>query len=461
MTTPIAAATPTKGSVAGPVTVDELRAHAAGHPAEMVLLAVPDMQGRLQGKRIPAGHFLDRIVGSGAEFCAYLLATDAAMQPVDGYAHASWTSGYGDMRIVPDLTTLRRLGWPGSGTLVIADAADHTGTPLAVAPRTMLKRELMLLKEEFGLTAQVGLETEFTLYHGNLATARTHLRPASPDNLDYHLTQPHALRAFLEELEEALIITGLPLEAVKTEAAPGQVEITFRHGDPLQAADQHPILKHAARAMGGITGLTPTFMAAPQTGTGNGLHIHISLWDDGLPTMASDDGKLLSTATDAIGGMAEVLPQLMPLMLPNVNSYKRLRSHSFAPTRMAWGYDNRTCAIRVTGHGAEGRHLEIRIPGADANPYLALTAVIAAIRHGLHHSLKAPHPIRGDAYQAVHVPEIPRTLHEAKYLFASSTTAASLLGDDVIAHYNMAARHELSTHATEVTDIERQRGLHL
>lgn len=458
-TTPIPA--PDAEAKAGLLSLDELRALATARPPEMVLLAVPDGQGRLQGKRMPASHFLDHVADAGADFCGYLLATDTAMRPLDGYAHASWATGYGDMLAVPDPAAIRRLAWPGAGTLVFADAHNSAGEPVRIAPRSMLRRELDLLQADFGLTVKAGLEAEFSLYHGNARAARTHLQPVSTDNLDYHLTQPYGIRAFLQELEEALIGSGLPLEATKSEAGPGQVEITFRYGDPLAAADQHLVLKHAAREIGDVTAITPTFMAAPETGTGNGLHIHLSLWNNEQPAIASDDGGLLPTGLHAVAGLTEVLPQLMPLMLPTVNSYKRLRPHSFAPTHMAWGWDNRTCAVRVTGHRSHGCHLEIRVPGADANPYLALTAVIAAIRHGLKHTLNPPQPVTDNAYQADDLPRLPRTLDAATYTFAASKTAAELLGPDVVTHYTTAARHEIAAMTSEVTDIERTRGFHV
>ncbi|SHL18556.1 glutamine synthetase family protein [Actinacidiphila paucisporea] len=431
----------------------DLRARRSRAPEEMVLVALPDMQGRLQGKRMPAGYFAEHVAETGAEFCAYLLATDIDMQPLDGYAHASWATGYGDMHVVPDLATMRRLAWPGGGVLVLADACDATGANLSIAPRTMLRRQLGLLQQELGLTAKVGVETEFTVYRGTGSAALDQLQPVSERNLDYHLTHPRPMRDFLHSLEEALTGSGLPLESTKTEAAPGQVEVTFRYGDPIEAADNHCILKHAAHQLGEATDVTPVFMAAPQTGIGNGLHVHLSLWEDHKPVLASDDGGLLPAGHQAIAGLVEVLPHLMPLLLSTPNSYKRLRPNTFAPTHMSWGWDNRTCAIRVAGHG-RNRHLEIRVPGADANPYLALTAVIAAIRDGTGRHLTPPAPV-GDNTTA---PVLPATLDAALHLFASSKPAADLLGPDVVSHYSTAAHHEIEAMNTEVTDIERCRG---
>jgi len=441
----------------GPLSLDDLREQAAGNPAEMVLLALPDMQGRLMGKRLSVGHFLDNVAGGGTEFCRYLLATDIDMRPLDGFSHTSWEDGYGDMAVVPDTSTLRRLSWPGGGVVVMADVQERSGAAVAISPRTMLRRQLDLLARDHGLTVRTGLEAEFSLYHGRRSPAERDLRPVATHNLDYNLSHPHGVGAFLVGLEEALLESGLPLEATKTEAAPGQIEVTFRYGDPLAAADTHLLLKHTSRKVGDTVEVTPTFMASPETGIGNGLHVHLSLWDGDEPATPSDDDGLSATGQQAVAGLVQVLPQLMPLLLPTVNSYKRLNPKTFAPTHMAWGWDNRTCAVRVVGHG-RGRHLEVRLPGADANPYLVLTAVVAACRHGLAEALTPPEPVKGNAYNTTSAPRLPRTLDAALAAFTASELAADLLGPEVVRHYSTVAEYEIDALSSVVTDAERQRG---
>jgi glutamine synthetase len=448
-----------KGKVPGGlISTEQLRRLVAEGEVETVTLALPDMYGRLVGKRHQAAHFLDRLVQDGAEACAYLLATDVQMRPLPGYEIASWDTGYGDVRLIPDLRTLRRLPWHRGGALVLANVQHPDGRPLAVAPRQVLHEQIDRLTD-LGLTAKTGLETEFTVYRGNGNQVLGDLEPLWRRNLDYALTPPIWVGEYVREVEDSLSEAGLPLEAVKTEAAPGQLEVTFRYGQALTAADNHVAFKHVIKAITPWAEATATFMAAPVTGTGNGLHVHLSLWEGNepaFPAQGAGQSGLSQTGAHAVAGLVEILPQMMPLLLPTTNSYKRLRPESFAPTRMAWGWDNRTCAVRVTGHGP-GLHLEIRIPGADANPYLVLAAVLAACRYGIQHELLPPLATTGSAYDAADAPVLPATLDAALHAFQTSTAALDLLGKEVVAHYATAAQIECDVAATRVTDIERDR----
>ncbi|MET9293483.1 glutamine synthetase family protein [Streptomyces sp. NPDC003077] len=444
---------------AGPLTLAELRREVAAGRIDTVRVAVTDAQGRLKGKLYDAGHFLEQVADGGAEVCAYVLATDVDMRPLDGFALASWSSGYQDLRVRPDPRTIRRLPWQPGTALVHADAVTEDGRPVTVAPRQMLHHQLARLAA-LGLSVKAGLETEFVLYkgrYGELAETGYHgLRPVTEENLDYALDHDPVQDAYLRDLAVALAGAGLPVEAVKTESAPGQVEITFPYGDALAACDAHPLLKHAARTVGARAGLAPTFMAAPETGLGNGLHLHVSLWREDRPVLADPDGTPSALARQAIAGLLDLLPDLAPLYAPNTNSYKRFAPDSFAPTRLAWGMDNRTCAVRVVGHG-DGLHLEVRVPGADANPYLALSAALAAVLHGIERDLRPPAPYEGSAYRADEVPRIPATLDDAVRAFAASEAAAGALGPEVVAHYAHLGRIELDVQRRTVTDAERAR----
>lgn len=440
----------------GLLSTEQLRRLVAEGEVETVTLAVPDMYGRLVGKRHQAADFLDRLVEGGAEACAYLLATDVEMRPLPGYEVASWETGYGDVRLVADLRTLRRLPWHRSGALVLADVQHTDGRPLAVAPRQVLHEQIDQLAN-LGLTAKAGLETEFTVYRGNGDQVLGVLEPLWRRNLDYALAPPIGVGRYVREVEDSLSEAGLPLEAVKTEAAPGQLEVTFRYGQALTAADNHVVFKHVIKTITPGAEATATFMATPVTGTGNGLHVHLSLWQGDEPAFPTQGGGLSGIGAHAVAGLVEILPQMMPLLLPMTNSYKRLRPESFAPTRAAWGWDNRTCAVRVTGHGP-GLHLEIRIPGADANPYLVLATLLAACRHGIQHELQPPPATTGNAYTAADATLLPTTLDAALHAFQASTFAPDLLGKEVVAHYATAAQIECDVAATRVTDIERDRG---
>jgi glutamine synthetase len=425
-----------------------------------VLLAVPDMQGRLKGKRLGAAHFLDRVAADGSDMCAYVFATDVDMRPLDGFALASFDTGYGDVGLLPDPEAVYQLAWMPRTALVFAEAIGSDGQSVAVAPRQILWQQLTRLANR-GVVAQVGLETEFVLCRNGYAdaeeTGHRGIQPVTRSNLDYALDHPRVMSRFFTDLEECLAGTGRPIEAIKTESAPGQIEVTFPYGDPMAAADTHLLFKHAARTVAEGFGLTPTFMAAPMTGVGSGCHIHLSLVSDGVPLFAETDGKMPELARYAIAGLLDALPHLALLYAPTSNSYKRLIPGTFAPVNFTWGRDNRTCAVRVVGRG-DNLHLEIRLPGANANPYLALAAVLAAVQHGLDHKLEPPRPCIGNAFNETGAPPVPGSLEEALATLQSSPFPTSdLLTVAGVEHYTNAARHEIAAHRMAVTDFDLRR----
>jgi len=428
-----------------------------------VELAVPDLQGRLKGKQFEAGHFLKRIARHSAEMCAYVLATDVDMAPADGFALTSWEQGYQDLSVWPDLKSTRRLHWREGTVVVFGDAVTHDGVRVEVAPREILRRQLNRLAE-LGLYPMTGIETEFSLYQGTDTTVGEAggqvLRPLTEGNLDYSLDHDPRSDDFFSRLQESLMGAGLPVEAVKSEAGPGQVELTFRYGNAKMACERHLLFKHAVRALAARAGLTPTFMAAPETGLANGLHIHISLWSGAASALGDLDGRLTETGRHAIAGLLTGLPQLAPLYAPNTNSYKRFTRGSFAPTAFTWGYDNRTCAVRVVGGGQAKLRLEVRVAGADANPYFVVAAILASITHGIEHRLQ-PGPVhRGNAYDARGgVPLMPATLYDGLVDFEDSDLAHAAFGSTVVEHIVRHAELELEHQRREVTDAERRRWL--
>jgi glutamine synthetase len=444
------------------LSLTDLRNLVKGGAIDTVLLAIPDLQGRLKGKRYDADHFLKRVAHHGAELCAYVLATDAEMSPADGFKLTSWDSGYQDLSVQPALGTLRVLPWLPRTAIVLGDAVHHDGTPIDVAPRQILHQQLTRLSRH-GLQAKAGIETEFTLYQGTYAEAERAgyqgLRPVTMENLDYALDHDPTCDRFFRRLQRALAGAGMPVEAIKSEAGPGQVEVTFPYGPALTACDRHLLFKHAVRTLGTRAGLAPTFMAAPETGWANGLHLHVSLWSKALSQLHAPDNEyeLSQIGRNAIAGLLAGLPQLGPFYAPNVNSYKRFTPGSFAPTMLHWGHDNRTCAVRVVGHG-EGLHLEIRVPGADANPYLALSAVLAAIDYGIEQQLPLGPEAAGNAYSGGGTP-VPPTLADALAAFQESALAHGAFGTEVVEHYARLARLELDHQQHLVTTAERQRWL--
>ncbi|MDI5966059.1 glutamine synthetase family protein [Streptomyces sp. SL13] len=444
-----------------PLSVAELRQLTAAGDIDTVVLAFTDMQGRLQGKRFAARFFLDEVLDHGAEGCDYLLAVDTDMNTVDGYADSSWDTGYGDFALLPDPATLRRTPWHEGTVLLLADLARHDGTPVAVSPRQILRRQLDRLAER-GWTAQVGTELEFLLFDDTYEQAwhagYRDLRPANLYNVDYSILGTSRVEPLLRSIRNGMAAAGLTVESAKGECNLGQHEIAFRYTDALTTCDHHTVYKTGAKEIAAQAGRALTFMAKYDEREGNSCHIHLSL--------RAADGSAVFADPDAPDGMSPVmrhflagqlahLRDLTLLFAPNINSYKRYRPGSFAPTAVAWGRDNRTCALRVVGHGPSLR-FENRVPGGDVNPYLAVAGLIAAGLDGVERRLELPDPCTGNAY-AGDAPRVPAALREAAELWRHSAVARTAFGDDVVDHYLNMARVEQDAYDTAVTDWERRR----
>ncbi len=423
---------------------------------DTVVLALCDMQGRLQGKRLHARHFLDEVLEHGAEGCNYLLAVDVDMNTVEGYAMSSWEGGYGDFVLRPDLSTLRPMPWQEATVFVLADVAWGDGADVVASPRQILRRQLGRLAER-GWRAYVGTELEFIVFRGTYEEAwhrgYRDLTPANLYNVDYSILGTARVEPLLRRIRNAMAAAGLQVEDAKGECNFGQHEINFRYGEALAAADGHAFYKEAAKEIAALEGLALTFMAKYDEREGNSCHLHCSLrTEDGMPLFA-EEPRLFE---HFVAGQLACLRELTLLLAPNVNSYKRYAVGSFAPTAVAWGPDNRTCAMRVVGHGQSLR-VENRAGGADLNPYLAIAGMIAAGLHGIDSELELEPPFRGNAYSA-DKPHVPRTLAEARELFAGSAVARGAFGDEVVAHYLNMADVELNAFHATVTDWERFRG---
>jgi len=430
------------------MTLDELREQAEAGHVDTVVLALCDMQGRLQGKRLHARHFLEEVLEHGAEACNYLLAVDVDMNTVEGYAMSSWGGGYGDFVLRPDLETLRPMPWQPGTVFLLADVVWQDGTDVVASPRQILRRQLARLAER-GLRAYVGTELEFIVFRDTYEQASEKayrgLTPANQYNVDYSLLGTARVEPLLRRIRNAM--------AAKGECNLGQHEINFRYGEALQAADGHCFYKEAAKEIAAQEGMALTFMAKFDEREGSSCHIHCSLRrEDGTPLFVEDP----ATFERFVAGQLACLRELTLLLAPNVNSYKRYAVGSFAPTTVAWGRDNRTCAMRVVGHGPSLR-VENRAGGADLNPYLAIAAMIAAGLHGIDAGLELEPAFEGNAY-AADKPQVPKTLLEARELFAASAVAQEAFGEEVVAHYLNAADVELAAFGAAVTDWERFRG---
>jgi len=436
--------------------LEELKADVERGAVDTVVLALCDMQGRLQGKRMSAQHFLAEIAEHGAEACNYLLAVDVDMNTVGGYAMSSWDRGYGDFEMRPDLDTLRITPWHPGTALCLSDLHWLDGAPVVASPRQILRAQLDRLAER-GWSAFAGTELEFmvfrTSYEDAWSSAYREMTPANLYNVDYSLIGTSRVEPLIRRIRNEMTAANMKVEDSKGECNLGQHEINFRYGPALRAADEHVIYKTGAKEIAAQEGMSITFMAKYDEREGNSCHIHLSLQDDGGANLFDTDQRLFDAF---LAGQIAHLRDLTLFLAPNINSYKRYSIGSFAPTAIAWGRDNRTCALRVIGHGA-GRRFECRSPGGDVNPYLALAALIAAGLAGVDEGLELEPAFEGNAY-ASDKPRLPATLREARDIFATSALAREAFGAEVHAHYLNMADVEITEFDAAVTDWERFRG---
>jgi len=453
----------------GLLTPGELDRLMAAGEVDTVIVAFADMQGRLTGKRVAARLFVEEVAAHGAECCNYLLAVDVEMNTVDGYPMSSWESGYGDMVMRPDMGTLRLLPWQPGTALVMADllwghsdAAAAGGDLVVAAPRSILRAQTDRLAQR-GLDAFVGTELEFMVfddsYRDAWAAGYRGLSKASDYNVDYAIHASTRMEPLLRDIRLGMDGAGMYCEGVKGECNLGQQEIAFRYDEALITCDNHTIYKNGAKEIADQHGQSLTFMAKFDEREGNSCHIHISLrGQDGTPVFgaAGEPFGMSAMFRSFVAGQLTTLRELALFYAPNINSYKRFAAGSFAPTAVAWGVDNRTCALRIVGHGPSMR-MECRAPGGDVNQYLAVAALIAGGLHGIDCGLELPDPVAGNAY-AGDAQRLPSTLAEAAELFEQSTVAREAFGDEVVKHYLNNARIEIAAFNASVTDWERVRG---
>jgi glutamine synthetase len=426
---------------------------------DTVVLAVTDMQGRLQGKRLHARYFLDVALEHGTEGCNYLLAVDVDMNTVDGYAISSWERGYGDMEFVPDWNTLRLLPHLPATAMVQCDLAWLDHRPVLQSPRAMLKVQLDRVAD-LGMVALAGTELEFMAF--NTPYERAHdlgyrgLEPVNQYNVDYSILGTTRAEPLLREIRNSAYAAGLDVEGAKGECNFGQHEIGFLYADALVTADNHSVYKTMAKEIAAHQGRSITFMAKYDAREGNSCHIHLSLRGENGDVVFWDGDRRTSLYDRFVAGVLATMRDFTLMYAPNVNSYKRFAPGSFAPTTIAWGLDNRTCAVRLVGHGPSAR-MENRVPGGDVNPYLALAAMLAGGLYGIEQELDLEDELVGNAYVNEDHPRVPSTLREARDEFAASPAARKAFGDDVVDHYTNMADVELAAFEAAVTDWELRR----
>ncbi|MDQ1555557.1 MAG: glutamine synthetase, partial [Actinomycetota bacterium] len=445
----------------GNLTIEQLTALVAAKEVDTVIIAFTDMQGRLVGKRASARLFLEELAEHGAECCNYLLAVDVEMNTVDGYAISSWDKGYGDMAMIPDLDTLRIVPWLPATAMVIADMTWLDEKPVVQSPREILKTQISRLAER-GLVPFVGTELEFIVFDDTYRSAWAKkyegLTPASDYNIDYALLASTRMEPLMRAIRNGMDAAGMYSEGIKGECNFGQQEIAFRYAHALATCDNHSIYKNGAKEIADQHGKSLTFMAKFNEREGNSCHIHLSVrGTDGAAVMAGDEPYGFSRLMEHwIAGQLKTMREFALFFAPNINSYKRYVEGSFAPTAVAWGVDNRTCALRVVGHGQSLR-VENRVPGGDVNQYLAVAALIAGGLYGIEHELELEPIFEGNAYGSA-APRVPASLREAAALFGESAIAREAFGADVVQHYLNNARIEQQAYDSVITDWERVRG---
>ncbi|HYO38817.1 MAG TPA: glutamine synthetase family protein [Nocardioidaceae bacterium] len=425
---------------------------------DTVVIAFTDMQGRLQGKRLHGAYFLDFVLDNGVEGCNYLLGVDVDMNTVEGYAMTSWDKGYGDMEFVLDYDTIRLLPHLPATAMIQCDlvASDHS--PVEPSPRSILKRQLARA-EELGYVALAGTELEFILFDTSFEDAWNagyrDLVPSNLYNIDYSILGTTKVEPVLRDIRNSMHAAGMNVEGAKGECNLGQQEIGFLYDEALVTADNHAVYKTAAKEIVAAHGKSLTFMAKFNQREGNSCHIHLSLRGRDGETVFWKDGARSPLYDHFVAGLLATMADFTLFYAPNVNSYKRFAAGSFAPTAVAWGQDNRTCAVRLVGHGPSAR-LENRLPGGDVNPYLALAAMLAGGLHGIENELELEPELVGNAYDS-DKPLVPQTLRDARDAFTGSEVVRKVLGDEVVDHYTNMADVELASFGTAVTDWELRR----
>jgi len=454
-------ASTTSTPVSGNLTVERLNELIDAGEIDTVIIAFTDMQGRLVGKRASARLFKEELAEHGAECCNYLLAVDVEMNTVDGYKISSWEKGYGDMAMMPDLNTLRLVPWLPATAMVIADMTWLDETPVDQSPREILKKQIARLTD-MGLEPIAATELEFIVFDDSYREAwkkkYDDLTPASDYNIDYALMASTRMEPLMRDIRNSMDAAGMYSEGIKGECNFGQQEIGFRYAHALATCDNHSIYKNGAKEIADKHGKSLTFMAKFNEREGNSCHIHLSVRGlGGEAVMAGDEPYGFSKLMEHwIAGQLKTVRELTLFFAPNINSYKRYVDGSFAPTAVAWGLDNRTCSLRVVGHGHSLR-VENRVPGGDVNQYLAVSALIAGGLYGIEHELELEPIFEGNAYGS-DAPRVPTSLREAAVLFGESEIAREAFGDEVVEHYLNNARIEQQAYDAAITDWERVRG---
>lgn len=439
--------------------LDEIRTGSS----DKVKVAVTDVDGILRGKYMHREKFLSAVSG-GFGFCNVIFGWDANDVCYDDARYTGWHTGYPDAQARVDLSTFRRVPWDNQVPFFLGDFVDDKGAPLGVCPRRLLKRVIERAAAQ-GFSAKAGMEFEwFNFRETSQSLAdKAHVgpQPLTPGMFGYSILRMSQNLPFFNALMDELGAFGVPIEGLHTETGPGVYEAAILYADALECADRAVLFKSGAREIGQRWGILPSFMAKWNDKLpGCSGHTHLSLWAGGK-NLFFDGGaphKLSAVARSYIAGVLTALPDILPFFAPTVNSYKRLVDGYWAPTKASWGVDNRTVAVRAIPGSDKSTRLEIRVPGSDVNPYLAVAAALAAGLWGVSEQLELSEPaIAGSAYTESTAPRLPRTLAEATERLAKSELARTLFGAEFVDHFVVTRRWEWQKYCDAVTDWELRR----
>lgn len=430
-----------------------------------VVVTSADVSGRLVGKRFTPAVFR-RLMHEGVTLSSCVLGWDVDQWPGPQQAYTGHHTGWHDVRLVPDLDTLRPAAWLDRTAICVADFVEIGREDLVpVAPRTILRRQIERV-ERAGFTSQVATELEFALYRGTYDDGRSNgyetLRPTTLARADYTVQAGDQHEAFFATVRDALAASELGPWTSQVEWGLGQWEINLEYQRALEMADRHALFKLAMRDMAAAAGMSATFMAKPFADTtGSSCHLHLSLVDAHGANVFHDaeaEHGVSATLMHAVGGVLQRAPEFMLLYAPTVNSYRRTVSGEFSGNGVSWGFDSRMVSCRVLAESADSTRLEWRVPGADVNPYLAIAGVLASAADGISTDTDPGDPLVGEHYEDP-VPPLPSTLGEAVALWRDGEFAAEAFGADVVTHYAEAGRWEWERFLAPeaVTEWERRR----
>ena len=442
----------------GNLTLDKLNEQINNGKIDTVILAFPDHLGQLVGKRLTGEYFLEN---NETNCCDYLLTINMVQEPLPGFKLAAWDKGYGDLMMVPDFSTIREISWQKNSAMIICDLIHENGQPVEEAPRTMLQTQCKRLSDK-GLKAMMASELEFYLfdnpYDSVYKEGRRGLIPSSPYPIDYNILYTGFKDGLLQDICNQVSASGIPVESRKGETGKGQYEIGLKYSSSLEMADRHLIYKNGAKSIAVANGSSITFMAKYSgSDAGSSCHIHISIINGETgKNIFADNREESDFFRYFLGGLNRLASDFFIFFAPTINSYKRFSCDSFAPTKIAWDYDNRTTSFRIVGNG-EGFRIENRLPGADANPYLAFAATIAAGLYGVEHKIEPPSLRKGNIYLDDSLPDVPRTLKDAAENLKNSSIAGEIFGNDVVNHYVHHAELEIEAFEKHVSDWELER----